>query len=243
MKDLTFTESKPLIPFQILNFSKDLTYALVLVAGGVGKRMGSSTPKQYLNLQGVPVFVHSIKRFITAVPNISVVMVVSPEMVDFAQELALKHIPDIHITWVLGGKERFHSVKNGIAACEADIIAIHDAVRPLVTTATIAQCLHGASERGAAIPVIEISESLRRKTSHGSETVDRANMVAVQTPQCFKNSILEEAFTQEYHLQFTDDASVVEQAGFPVYLCDGNRENIKITRPEDLQYAELILAR
>ncbi len=221
----------------------DLTYALILVAGGVGKRMGTTTPKQYLMLDGKPVFVHSIRQFKKAVPGIAVVMVVAPEMLDFAQELASKHLPELHIHWVLGGKERFHSVQNGVAQCKADIIAIHDAVRPLVSTNTIVQCLHAAAKHQAAIPVLPINESLRRKTETGSTIVDRNNMVTVQTPQCFKTSILTQAFQQEYQGHFTDDASVVEQAGFPVYLCNGNSENIKITRPQDLEYAQWVLSK
>ena len=137
-------------------------------------------------------------------------------------------------------KTIFHSVKNGLALVNDGFVAVHDAVRPLVTSNTIKNTLEAAFIHGAAIPVIESTDSVRILSENGSLPLVRAMLRNVQTPQCFDASILKQAMLQEFNQEFTDCASVVQKAGFPIFLSEGNIENIKITTPLDLKIAEFI---
>lgn len=150
--------------------------------------------------------------------------------------------PKMHL--VNGGAERFHSVRAGLAALsdKIDLVAIHDAVRPLVADTTIQAAFEMAEITGAAIPVLPLTDTIRQLDGDKSITIPRESLWAVQTPQCFKIASLREAYEMEFEPMFTDDASVVERAGHLISLVQGNRTNIKITTPEDLVIAEAFLA-
>jgi len=140
-----------------------------------------------------------------------------------------------------GGETRYHTVKNALSKVKkGNLVGIHDAVRPMVYKHTIDRCYDEAEKSGAAIPCISVHNTIREITNYGSRWVDREKLRAVQTPQVFRYDILMKGYEQEYSESFTDDASVVESAGYPVKLVEGNPENIKITTPENLVFAEAL---
>lgn len=215
---------------------------VIIVAGGVGSRMKSAVPKQFLELNGLPVLMHTIKRFYDYDSGIQIRLVLPEQELETWKTLCEKFEFDIKHQVFSGGLTRFHSVKNGLTGLsESGIIAIHDGVRPLVSTKTIGQCFQVAEEYGAAIPVTEVFETLREVNGEFSITTDRSKYRLVQTPQVFDAELLLNAYKQEYDESFTDDATVVESANRLVVLVAGNRENIKITTPEDLLMAEALL--
>ncbi|TXC85110.1 2-C-methyl-D-erythritol 4-phosphate cytidylyltransferase [Luteibaculum oceani] len=216
-------------------------YGVVIVAGGVGKRMGSSIPKQYLTIKNTPIIAWTIRAFYDWNKNLDIVIVISKEMQDVFQEIKDQFLPDITISTVFGGKERFHSVQNGVRACKAEIIGIHDAVRPLVNNKTLETCYSTAEKLGNAIPFIPSGNSLRWKEGDQSKALDRSKVVQIQTPQCFTRKLINQGLEQEFSENFTDDASVVEAMGMEVNLVEGNFENIKITSPVDLKIAAALL--
>ena len=213
----------------------------IIVAGGSGKRMQSATPKQFLNLNGMPILMHTIKVFWQYDSTINIVLVLPTEHITTWNSLVDKHQFNIKHKVVAGGKERFHSVLNGLNTLAEGIVGIHDGVRPLVNNATLTACYQGAEKHGSAVPVTEVVESLRQKTADGSKAVDRSEYYNVQTPQCFNVQKLKACFDVGFQATFTDDASVWEHAGNKVHLVMGNVENIKITTPSDLLFAEAIL--
>lgn len=218
-----------------------MSYVAVIVAGGSGTRMGKELPKQFLELNGKPIFIHSLEAFRLAYPSIKIVLVLPAEYIEMAQQLVAQHNIDRAIDYVAGGKTRFDSVKNGLSrVADADkIVFVHDAVRCLVTPGLIQHCGDLAEKEGSAIPVVPVKDSMRRidPTVGTSTIVNRENLVVVQTPQTFQREILLNAFDQHYDPLFTDEASVVEAAGCQVRLIQGEETNIKITFPEDLAYA------
>lgn len=217
------------------------TYA-VIVAGGQGTRMGTAIPKQFLDLEGKPVLYHTLKAFLDAIPGIHLVLVLPAHQISYAQ-MVLQAFPErIDITIVAGGDTRFQSVKNGLQGLpEESIIMVHDGVRCLVTPALIRRCHEDALLQGSAIPVVPVTDSMRLVREGGSEPVDRTALRIIQTPQTFKGALLLPAFEQEYREAFTDEATVVEAAGGTVYLTEGEKSNLKITTPEDLVLASVLL--
>ncbi len=215
---------------------------IIIVAGGSGSRMGSEIPKQFLELAGKPVLMHTLQVFSDFDPDSQLILVLPSAQQEFWNELCQKHSFSLSHRVVSGGQSRFHSVKNGLAAIEgAGIVFIHDGVRPLVSRETLAKCFEMAQKSGNAIPVLPVNESLRKIEGDTTISVDRSLYFSVQTPQTFRTEQIQEAFSQDYDPAFTDDASVAEKAGFPINLVEGNRENIKITTPIDLIVAEAIL--
>lgn len=216
---------------------------IIIVAGGNGNRMGTSCPKQFLLLDGLPILARTINTFAATLPTAPLVVVLPEEHVGFWKNLAARFEVTKH-TVVTGGAQRFHSVRNGLAALSDDValIAVHDGVRPLVSADLIRRTAESAAEHGAAIPVIEPADTFRETDGASSHSIDRHRLRAVQTPQIFRAEPLRRAYEAEFSPAFTDDASVIEQAGHPVFLCDGERRNIKITTPEDLIIAEALLA-
>jgi 2-C-methyl-D-erythritol 4-phosphate cytidylyltransferase len=215
--------------------------AAVIVAGGSGTRMGKELPKQFLLLNGKAILIHSISAFLSAYSDMHIVLVLPKEYMALAMDLVKQASLSWNIEFVEGGATRFGSVKNGLQHIkDADLVFVHDAVRCLVTPELIKSCSETASQQGSAIPVIPIRDSMRRvdPNDQTSVIVNRENLVVVQTPQTFKKNILLSAFDVEYSSLFTDEASVVEAAGYQVHLVPGEETNIKITFPEDLQYAE-----
>ena len=216
----------------------------IIVAGGSGKRFGSELPKQFLPLDGKAVLMHTIEKFDQAGATIVVVLPAEHQQmwIDMCKEsnFAVTH------TIANGGKTRFESVKNGIAAIEeladGDLVAVHDGVRPLASVELLSRCYSTAQETGSAIPVVNPSDSIRQVMNDGtSHQLLRSSLRAVQTPQTFRAELLKGAYDVKESPLFTDDASVVESAGHQVTLVEGEVTNIKITTPIDMIIAtELI---
>lgn len=215
---------------------------VIIVAGGKGLRMGSELPKQFLPIGNIPVLMHTLDVFRKYDENIQIILVLPKEQQHFWKQLCQEHhFPIEHIV-ADGGETRFHSVKNGLALVQAPgLVGVHDGVRPFVSVEVIQRCYELAEQRRAVIPVIDVVETLRHLTETGSETVSRNDYKLVQTPQVFDAELLKQAYAQEFTPFFTDDASVVEAMGVPVYLAEGNRENIKITTPFDLKVGSVLL--
>lgn len=217
---------------------------VVIVAGGSGRRMHSALPKQFMLLGGIPVVARTINIFAEALPGAEIVVVLPEEHIAMWKNLAARFDVAVH-KCVAGGAERFHSVKAGIEALSEDVtsIAVHDGVRALVSKRLIIRAALAIEENDAVIPVIEVVDSYRRVEQGGSTILPRSELRIVQTPQIFKSSILRKAYTQEFDQAFTDDASVVEAMGINITLVDGERTNIKLTTPEDMEWAEWMLQR
>lgn len=214
----------------------------VIVAGGSGKRMGAGTPKQFLELGGRPLLMHTIERFKSFDDTIEIITVLPENQIRHWMELQTRYKFTVPQTMVKGGPTRFHSVKNGLEFVEApSLVAIHDGVRPFVSIDTIKRCFDAAVRLGNAIPVIPPSDTLRLMTDDVSTPLNRLHVRLVQTPQVFNSEILKNAYTQEYSPEFTDDATVVEKTGVKINLVEGNRENIKITNPEDMLISNAFL--
>jgi 2-C-methyl-D-erythritol 4-phosphate cytidylyltransferase len=214
----------------------------LIVAGGSGSRMGSQQLKQFMEIAGKPVLMHTIEAFTTFDPAVMIVLVLPENQKKFWEELCNKHKFQIPHSVANGGFLRFHSVKNGLDAIseEDGIVFIHDGVRPLVSYETLQRCYDGAVKHGNAIPVFSVSESIRVKDAGISYPVDRSKLVLVQTPQTFRLPLIKSAYQQEYCPEFTDDATVLEKTVKSIHLVEGNRENIKITWPEDLIFAGMV---
>ena len=216
---------------------------VVIVGGGKGLRMGSELPKQFIPLQGKPILMHTLDVFYQCDSSIDIVLVLPEEHVSYWKMLCRELNFRIPHRTVFGGETRFHSVRNGlfsIASTSKELIAVHDGVRPLVRPEVISACFEKAETYDAAIPVIPMNETVRIVQGNENHTLDRTQLCVVQTPQVFRSDILLAAYRQPFEERFTDDASVVEASGHPIYLVTGNQENIKITSPIDIQYAEFI---
>lgn len=215
---------------------------VVIVAAGSSRRMGGGLPKQFRILGGEPVLARTIRTFARALPQASIAVVLPAEQILFWRDLAARFDLPLHVA-IAGGEERFHSVKNGIDAIGRDrgLIAVHDGVRPLTTIELIRRTVACAAAHGAAIPAVAPADSLRLVTDGGSEVVDRARMRLVQTPQVFLADWLRAAYELPYDPAFTDDATAVERLGHPVFLCEGERTNLKLTTREDFLFAEALL--
>ncbi len=216
---------------------------VVIVAGGKGVRMGGATPKQFRFLGQLPILAHSINLFAEVDPSSEIVVVLPEQHIDYWNNLAARFKVAKHKV-VKGGDERFHSVKCGMEVLSPDceIIAVHDGVRPMCSVELIDRAIYCAIANGSAIPVVEVVDSFREVTTEGeSHIISRAQLRAVQTPQIFDAVILRRAYQQPYDPTFTDDASVVEKYGERVFLCEGDRANIKITTSEDIIFANALL--
>ncbi len=214
----------------------------LIVAGGSGERMKSSIPKQFLLLARQPILMHTIEKFHAYDPQMEIRLVLPSSQLDTWRDLCETHRFSIRVQTFAGGTTRFQSVKNGLQNIPQNaLVAVHDGVRPLVSIATISKCFEEASQYGAAIPVVELNESIRRLTPGGSQAEDRTLFRLVQTPQVFRSNLLLNAYNAPYRETYTDDASVVEQSGHPIQLVEGNPENIKITTSMDLSIAQSLL--
>ena len=206
-------------------------HGVIIVAGGSGSRMQSALPKQFLMLGG-------------ALPSADIVVVLPEAHIPLWRNLEARFDVAPH-RCVAGGAERFHSVKCGIEALGSDVeyIAVHDGVRALVSKRLIIRTLLDAEKSGATIPVVEVADSFRRVDGAESHIVPRSELRAVQTPQIFSAELLRRAYEQPFDSRFTDDASVVEAMGHHISLVDGERSNLKLTTPEDLEWAEYYLSK
>ena len=214
----------------------------LIVAGGSGNRMNQTLPKQFLELAGKPILMHTFEAFQRFDPTIGFILVLPENQFEYWKQMCTTYKFNIPHQLAPGGAVRFESVKNGLNLIDEDgIVFIHDGVRPLVSRQTLQNCLNGTLEKGNALPVIPVSESVRFIDESKSRALDRSKYFLVQTPQTFKVSVIKEAYTQPYSDWFTDDASVLEHSGTIINTVNGNRENIKITYPEDLIQAEAFL--
>ena len=218
------------------------TTGVIIVAGGSGRRMGGALPKQFMMLDNEPILARSINRIHEALPAAEIVVVLPEEHVELWKNIAARFDVARHKI-ALGGKERFHSVKNGLAALSEGVrtIAIHDAVRPLASKKLIIKLLLAAEKSVAVIPAVAPIDSYRIVEGDDSRIIDRSALRLVQTPQVFHAEALRAAYEQPFSSTFTDDASVMEAAGHKVTLVEGERENIKITTPSDMLIAEAII--
>jgi 2-C-methyl-D-erythritol 4-phosphate cytidylyltransferase len=215
--------------------------SIIITAGGIGKRMGSDSPKQFLEVSGKPILMHTINRFYAYNPNFQLVLTLPEEHVETWKNLCDKLNFQVPHTVVCGGRERFHSVQNALAHCTYDFVGVHDGVRPFVSDDTLSRLEEALKYSQAVIPVLEPKESLRILTPTGSQALVRSDIRIVQTPQFFKKSVLITAYQQDFKTQFTDDASVVEAMGIQITMVNGNSENIKITEPVDLRIAQFLM--
>ena len=210
---------------------------IIITAGGIGKRMGGDIPKQFLLFESQPILMKTIACFHTF-DNQAQILVTLPEAwKSYWEELCEQYQFSIPHTLLSGGKERYHSIQGALSLATGKYIAVHDGVRPNVSQETIQRCFDSAKTTGSGIPVLEVSESLRELLPNGeSRAVVRSNFRSVQTPQVFEKSILVKAYQLPFHDGITDDASLVEEAGYTVSLVEGNVENVKITTKVDLIY-------
>ncbi len=214
---------------------------IIITAGGIGTRMQSDVPKQFLVIDDQPVLMHTLRRFYLFDATIQIILTLPSDWISYWKELLEKYQCDIPHQIVEGGKERFDSIKNALNMSHGNLIGVHDGVRPFVSKKTISECFSTAEKVGAAIPYLHIHESMRQILGDSSVGVNRSEFITVQTPQCFQREILLNAYKQSFKNSFTDDASVVESNGGKISLVLGNQENIKITTPNDIKIAELFV--
>jgi len=223
--------------------------AAVIAAGGTGTRMNSSVPKQFLEISGQPVLLHAVEN-ISSIEEVAEIVIALPtEYMPEASEM-LRQLPaGADIRCVAGGANRQESVRAGVASIRSDpdIIMVHDAVRPLCGKEMMRRVLEAAWKKGAAIPGLPATETIQRvaRTGRVLSTPPREELYAIQTPQAFHAGILKSALDRAHESGFlgTDESSVVRWAGHPVYVVEGSPDNIKITRPLDLEIAGLLLSR
>jgi len=214
----------------------------VIVAGGSGKRMGNITPKQFLLLKGKAVLWYTLDTFMRAYNDMHVILVLPDQHIQKGKAIAASFAEHDRIEIVNGGDTRFHSVQCGLKKVQQDsVVFVHDAVRCLVSVPLVQRCYKQALEKGSAIPAVAATDSIRMLNDTHHYVADRKQVRIVQTPQTFLSSIILPAFRQDYSDDFTDEATVVEASGVPVFLTEGEFDNIKITRPVDMMIAERIL--
>jgi 2-C-methyl-D-erythritol 4-phosphate cytidylyltransferase len=217
----------------------------IIVAGGSGQRMGQALPKQFLLLGERPVLSYTIEAFLQAYDDIQIVLVLPADFVSMGRQLVDTEFAGKNIQLTTGGVTRFDSVKNGLQLTDREsIVFVHDGVRCLVTPQLIRRCYEKAIVAGAAVPAISANDSIRLRTSlpnEGTTVLNRDQVLLVQTPQTFLGHWLHDAFSLSYQEHFTDEATVVEQAGRAITVVEGEETNIKITRPIDLLLAERYL--
>ena len=217
----------------------------LIVAGGKGLRMGHEMPKQFLELAGKPVLMLTIEKFRRVCSEITVVL--PKEQIPYWQKLCGIHNFSIPHQLVEGGENRLQSVSNGLASIPGEcLVAIHDGVRPLIDDNIITASFDEAEAKGNAIVSVKLKDSIREVNEGKSKAQPRENFVLMQTPQTFKSNTIKDAYNRllkEDHeqSQFSDDASVAEFYGATINLIEGSYKNIKITTPEDLKIAEVLM--
>ena len=217
--------------------------AVIIVAAGSGSRMGGKLPKQYLQLQGRPLIIHTLERFQRFDPEMKLVVVLAPAHKELWEQMAASYEIAEGVALAPGGPTRYDSVKSGLNLIDKETLTgIHDAVRPLVSQDTLIRCYDAALRKGSGIPVVEMDESVRMLDAEGGSVhMDRSSLKRVQTPQVFRSDRIKQAYQQAYKSAFTDDASVYETVYGAPTLVEGNRENIKLTTPADMQLAQVLI--
>ncbi|GLC38826.1 hypothetical protein PLESTB_000055500 [Pleodorina starrii] len=221
--------------------------SVVLLAGGVGKRMGAAIPKQYLELRGQPIATYSLETF-ARMPEVGeIVIVCDPSWRDVFEKRFPGLPSHIKFKWALPGPERQDSVFNGLQQVEPDaaIVAVHDSARPLVTPEDAAKCMSDGLAVGAAVLGVQVKPTIKEvdKDLMVIKTLQRSKLWEVQTPQCIRPGLLREGFdlVKRENLEVTDDVSIIEAMGRPVKITPGSYTNIKVTTPDDMAVAEKFL--
>lgn len=219
---------------------------LIVVAGGKGMRMGGEMPKQFQLLAGRPVVMVTLERLYAMDPSMQLILVLPADQMELWKNLSREYEFAVPLILAQGGTTRFHSVQNGLAQVDdidEALVGVHDGVRPFVSSKVLEECFREASLHGAAIPMIDLQDSLRHIVGGNgvTEVVPRDRYRLVQTPQVFRLSLIRRAYEQRFVESFTDDASVVEALGEQVVGVVGNRENIKLTTPFDLVIAKTLM--
>jgi 2-C-methyl-D-erythritol 4-phosphate cytidylyltransferase len=215
-------------------------YALI-VAGGKGTRIKSTVPKQFIELNGLPVLMHTIRAFLRYSEKTNIILVLPEDDFQTWESLCKKHNFTTKLILQKGGDTRFQSVKNGLEKIDGDgLVAIHDGVRPLVSEDIIGASFRLAAVHQSAVAAVRLKESIRMTDQDNTKAVDRSRFRLIQTPQTFQVSLIKKAYQIKDDPSLTDDASVAERAGHIISLFEGSYENIKITTPEDLVIAEAL---
>ncbi len=215
---------------------------LIIAAAGQGLRMQGNEPKQFALLRNKPVIIYSLEKFNKLFPQIRIIVSIQKSYFDWFIEHKTKYkiLQDILISE--GGSTRFDSVKNALGQINQNgFVAIHDAARPLLSENLIKRLFDDAFSNGNAIPATDLKESIRKIEKNQSISLNRNDYKLIQTPQIFRTNEIKMAYNQAIHSEFTDDASVMEAAGYRIFLSKGEENNIKLTYPIDFQIAELLL--
>ena len=224
-------------------------FFVIITAGGIGTRMGSSVPKQFMKLDGKPILRITIEKFMEAMPGIRIITVLPEDHIPFWREYCVRAGFTCPQRLVKGGFTGFHSVKNALEFVpDSALVAVHDGVRPLISVEKIRELFASAQNVPALIPVLPVTDTLKvlQKQADGTlratgEPIDRSRIYGAQTPQIFRARDIKAAYTQGYDTLFTDDASVAARYGIPLTFSEGERYNIKITTPDDLKIAQLLI--
>jgi 2-C-methyl-D-erythritol 4-phosphate cytidylyltransferase len=217
---------------------------VLIVAGGKGERAQTGIPKQFAELNGKPLLMHTMEAFLNEAGNPEFIVCMPEGLIPEWKKLCQLNYFQVNHQIAEAGPKRFHSVKSGLKLVPENVlVAIHDAARPFVSKETIRRCFEMAARKGNAVPVVPLTESVREVSGVLNKAIERSKLMAVQTPQVFRSSLIKDAYKQNYSEEFTDDASVLEKTGFQINLVEGNIENIKITYPTDLLLAEQLFFR
>jgi 2-C-methyl-D-erythritol 4-phosphate cytidylyltransferase len=220
----------------------DLSEHALIVAGGKGTRIGNALPKQFIELDGTPILIHTLRAFFQYAPNLHVVLVLPEDDFTVWKTLTQKHKFHQNVVLQKGGETRFQSVRNGLEKIDGNgLVAIHDGVRPLVSPDIIGASFRLAAAHASAVAAVRLKDSIRMTDQDTTQAADRSRFRLIQTPQTFRVDLIRNAYKIKEDPSLTDDASVAERAGHRISLFEGSYENIKITTKEDLIIADAFL--
>ncbi len=215
--------------------------SVIIAAGGQGIRFSHELPKQFFHLREKPLLMHCMERFHSFDRGMQIIVGMQEDLMPYWREICAGIRFEVPHVLSPGGRTRFHTVKKALNKVPVgNLVGVHDAVRPLFYKRTVEACFDAAEKFGASLPCIEIHDSIREIRPEGNRRANRKDFRLVQTPQVFRYDILTRGYRKAYSKEYTDDASLVETAGFPIALVEGNPENIKITTFQDLVFAEAI---
>lgn len=225
-----------------------MTYSVIIAAGGEGKRIDSSIPKPYIKIKNIPLIIWTLKHFDKTKEIKKIIIVTHKEWVDYCKELLNKYLPEAKTGntekkyyVIKGGKERQDSVNEGLRYVDTDFVFIHDVARPFINSSLILNLIESSKKYDAVIPGIPAVNTLKEVSSgFVIKHLTRDKIYEIQTPQLFRTEVLKTAYKKAYKDKFyaTDDSALVERLGIKVKVIQGLKNNIKITYPEDLLYAD-----